>query len=42
MYMSFSHVHIPNFAAPDFCNSSPRGRYGDCVSEVDAAVGRIM
>ncbi len=42
LYMAFNHVHVPDFASPGFCNSTLRGRFGDALSELDAAVGAIM
>ena len=42
LYHAFSHVHVPNFASPKFCNSSRRGRFGDAAEALDAAVGEIM
>ena len=40
--MAFNHVHAPNFVSKQFCNTSPRGRYGDAVNEVDNAIGLIL
>eukprot|EP00966_Prymnesium_polylepis_P082817 1918125-Prymnesium_polylepis.1 len=42
LYMAFNHVHVPDFASPDFCNKTLRGRFGDALMELDFAVGRIM
>ena len=42
MYVSFNHIHNPNFASLDFCGSSGRGPVGDAAQEMDHAVGRIM
>ena len=38
----FNHVHVPMFISPANNGSSLRGRYGDGVLELDAAVGRIL
>ena len=40
--MAFNHVHVPNFVSKEFCGTSPRGRYGDAMTEMDNAVGLIM
>ena len=42
LFMSWNHVHTPQFANPQFCQSSPRGPLGDSVQEMDAAVGTVM
>ena len=42
LYYAFNHVHVPDFAAPAFCNTSMRGRFGDALSSLDAAVGKVM
>ena len=41
-YMAFSHVHTPDFASPEFCNRSLRGRFGDALEEMDSLTGSIM
>lgn len=41
LYYAFSHVHVPDFASPQFCNTSRRGRYGDAVAELDWSVGQV-
>eukprot|EP00756_Hemistasia_phaeocysticola_P050934 Hpha_TRINITY_DN26113_c0_g1::TRINITY_DN26113_c0_g1_i1::g.155323::m.155323/K01134/ARSA; arylsulfatase A len=42
LYAAFSHVHIPDFASPDFCHSSLRGLFGDALQEMDNLLGSIM
>jgi len=42
LYMAFNHVHVPDFANPDYCNSTLRGRFGDALAEMDDAVGQIL
>ena len=42
LYFSFNHVHFPQFAGPEFHNSSQAGTYGDSVAEMDATVGNIL
>lgn len=42
LYYAFSHVHVPDFASPQFCNTSRRGRYGDAVAEMDWSIGQVM
>lgn len=42
LYYAFSHVHVPDFASPAFCNTSLRGRYGDAVAELDWSVGQLL
>mmetsp|Transcript_105019 Transcript_105019/g.203382 ORF Transcript_105019/g.203382 Transcript_105019/m.203382 type:complete len:594 (-) Transcript_105019:78-1859(-) len=42
VYLAWSHVHVPNFVAPNYCNSSLRGRFGDAVQEMDAHIGDVM
>eukprot|EP00658_Telonema_sp_P-2_P003508 TRINITY_DN11303_c0_g1_i3.p1 TRINITY_DN11303_c0_g1~~TRINITY_DN11303_c0_g1_i3.p1 ORF type:complete len:465 (-),score=95.90 TRINITY_DN11303_c0_g1_i3:653-2047(-) len=42
VYMAFNHVHVPDFATKQFCNSSRRGRFGDAVSEMDSTIGKIL
>ncbi len=42
LYVAFNHVHVPNFASQDFCNTSIRGRFGDAIQELDDAVGAIV
>eukprot|EP00939_MAST-03C_sp_MAST-3C-sp1_P001955 g1955.t1 len=42
LYVAFNHVHVPDFASKAFCNTSLRGRFGDALSELDDAIGKIM
>ena len=42
LYFSFNHVHFPQFAGPEFHNTSRAGTYGDSVAEMDATVGNIL
>ena len=42
LYYAFNHVHVPDFATPQFCNSTLRGRFGDALSSLDDAVGKVM
>ena len=42
LYMAFNHVHVPDFANQQFCNSTLRGRFGDALAEMDDAVGKIL
>jgi arylsulfatase A len=41
-YMAFSHVHVPDFASPEYCNRSLRGRFGDALEEMDNLTGSII
>ena len=42
LYIPFSHIHVPDFQAPQFCNVSLRGRFGDSMAELDDSIGNIM
>lgn len=42
LYLPHSMVHTPLFAGPDFQKTSPRGRFGDVMREVDWSVGQLM
>ena len=42
LYMPWNHVHNPNFASVDFCNTSVRGPVGDATQELDHAVGALL
>lgn len=42
LYLPHSMVHTPLFAGADFQQTSPRGRFGDVMREVDWSVGQIM
>jgi len=35
LYAPFNHVHAPNFAAVNFCNTSTHGPVGDATQEFD-------
>ncbi|MEL7160153.1 MAG: sulfatase [Bacteroidota bacterium] len=41
LYLPHSMVHTPLFASPEFQGTSPRGRFGDAMAEVDWSVGQI-
>ena len=42
LYFPHSHVHVPDFMSPMYCNSSIRGFYGAAVEELDELIGDIM
>ncbi len=42
LYFPHSMVHTPLFASEKFLNTSPRGFYGDVMSEVDWSVGQVI
>ena len=42
LYFAFNHVHVPNFATMQYCNSTKRGLFGDALAELDNAVGATM
>lgn len=42
LYMSFNHVHVPDFANPEWCNKTKRGRFGDALGELDDSIGKIL
>jgi arylsulfatase A len=42
LYLAHTMPHIPLAASPRFKGTSPRGPYGDAVSEVDWSVGRVL
>jgi arylsulfatase A len=42
VYLAWSHVHVPDFVNPSFCNSSARGRFGDAMEEMDNHIGSVM
>jgi arylsulfatase A len=42
LYIPFNHVHSPNFASVEFCNTSAHGSVGDATQELDHAVGLIQ
>ncbi|KAJ8603804.1 hypothetical protein CTAYLR_000219 [Chrysophaeum taylorii] len=41
LYYAFSHVHVPDFASPQFCNASRRGLFGDAIAEMDWSLGQV-
>lgn len=42
VYLPHSMVHVPLFRSRKFENVSARGRFGDCVEEVDWSVGQVL
>mmetsp|Transcript_16109 Transcript_16109/g.41007 ORF Transcript_16109/g.41007 Transcript_16109/m.41007 type:complete len:546 (+) Transcript_16109:47-1684(+) len=42
LYLAWNHVHIPDFASKQFCNSSIRGRFGDALAEMDFHAGQVL
>jgi arylsulfatase A-like enzyme len=42
MYFASTFPHVPLFASDKFRDTSRRGRYGDVVEELDAAVGALL
>lgn len=42
LYLAHGMPHVPLFASAAFKDSSPRGRYGDVIAEIDWSVGRIL
>jgi arylsulfatase A-like enzyme len=42
MYFASTFPHVPLFASDKFRDTSRRGRYGDVVEELDAAVGELL
>jgi arylsulfatase A-like enzyme len=42
LYFPHSMVHTPLFASKDFIHTSPRGLFGDVMSEVDWSVGQVI
>jgi arylsulfatase len=42
LYLAFSYPHNPALASPPFQGKSGHGVYGDCVHEIDAAVGSVI
>ena len=42
LYLAYTAPHVPLHPAPAFVGTSARGRYGDVVLELDAAVGHIL
>ena len=42
LFYSFHQVHFPQFSSSMFRNSSIRGAFGDSVSEMDWAVGKLV
>jgi len=42
LYLAHNLPHIPLYASDSFLETSPRGIYGDVVSEIDHGVGQIL
>ena len=42
LYLPHSMPHVPLFVSEKFKGKSPRGLYGDVISEIDWSVGQIM
>lgn len=42
LYLAPNAPHIPLYPAADFAGRSQRGRYGDVVEELDAALGELL
>ena len=42
LYYASHHVHSPQFAGPVCTNSTPRGRFGDSLAELDSAVEELL
>lgn len=42
LYFPHSMVHTPLFASEKFLDTSPRGFYGDVMSEVDWSIGQVI
>ena len=42
MYLSWGHMHVPNFANKVHCNQTRRGRYGDAILEMDSGFGTVL
>lgn len=42
LYLAHPQPHVPLFAAPQYQNTTERGRYGDVITELDASVGAVM
>ncbi|MEM6632867.1 MAG: sulfatase [Bacteroidota bacterium] len=42
LYLPHSMPHVPLFVSDKFKGKSPRGLYGDVISEIDWSVGQIM
>lgn len=42
LYVPFSHIHVPQYYAPEFTNKSGRGPFYDTLLELDDTVGAIM
>ncbi len=42
LYFAHNAPHVPLYPSQDFVGRSPRGTYGDVVSEVDASVGQLL
>jgi len=42
LYLAWNHVHVPDFASQQFCNTSIRGRFGDALEEMDHYIGQVL
>ncbi|MGE4490623.1 MAG: sulfatase-like hydrolase/transferase [Kiritimatiellales bacterium] len=42
LYLATAMPHVPLFVSEAFKGKSPRGLYGDCVEEIDWAVGQVL
>jgi arylsulfatase A-like enzyme len=42
LYLAFLEPHWPLVPSPEFQGSSEVGRYGDCVQQLDAQVGKVL
>lgn len=42
VYVPHTMVHVPLFRSPEFEGQSARGRYGDCLEEIDWSVGQVL
>jgi arylsulfatase A len=42
LYLAHAMPHVPLFASKDHEGTSPRGRYGDVVEEIDRGVGAVL
>lgn len=42
LYLAHSMPHVPLYASEKFAGKSPRGLYGDVISEIDWSVGQVL
>jgi len=42
LYLAHSMPHVPLFVSDKFDGKTPRGRFGDVISEIDWSVGQVM